>query len=107
MTCAQAIEHHEETRKEQIVPATATHVKEIYLTLSRFPRTIAQEKSTHAGGIASRVTMRPLELSKIKLIIVADADADADAKEYCAAHNRHKGEKRKPWRFQAMPMCDK
>jgi hypothetical protein len=36
-------------------------IKEIYFTLSRSSRTNSQEKSTHAGGIASRVTMRPLE----------------------------------------------
>jgi hypothetical protein len=38
-----------------------TMITEICFTLSRSPRTVAQEKSAHAGGIASRVTMRPLE----------------------------------------------
>jgi hypothetical protein len=34
---------------------------EICFTLLHFSRTNTQQKSTHAGGIASRVTMRPLE----------------------------------------------
>jgi hypothetical protein len=34
---------------------------EICFTSSHFSRTNTQQKSTHAGGIASRVTMRPLE----------------------------------------------
>jgi hypothetical protein len=35
--------------------------RDLSLTLSRSPRTNSQEKSTDAGGIASRVTTRPLE----------------------------------------------
>jgi hypothetical protein len=34
---------------------------EICFALSHFSRTNTQQQSTHAGGIASRVTMRPLE----------------------------------------------
>ena len=36
-------------------------MKEICFALLRSSRTNFQEKSTHVGGIASRVTMRPLE----------------------------------------------
>jgi hypothetical protein len=39
-------------------------ITEIYFTLSRSPRTNSQEKSTHTGGIASRVAMRPLEVRR-------------------------------------------
>jgi hypothetical protein len=54
-----------------------------------------------AGGVASRVTMWPLEMKRSSSVI---ADADADAEERCAVHNGHRGEKKKPWKFQATPM---
>jgi hypothetical protein len=41
-------------------------ITEIYFTLSRSPRTNSQEKSTHTGGITSRVAMRPLEVRRHK-----------------------------------------
>jgi hypothetical protein len=44
--------------------ANAMTMTEICFASSRFPHTTAQEKSTHAGGIASRVTTRPLKVRK-------------------------------------------
>jgi hypothetical protein len=73
-------------------------------TLSRFPRTIAQEKSTHAGGIASRVTMRPLEMRRSK-----QCGCRCRCRCRCrgmlhSAQQTQRQKKRKPWKFQATPM---
>jgi hypothetical protein len=75
---------------------------EICFTSSLLTCTTAQEKSTHAGGIASRVTMRPLELRKLKQQqlqmqmqmqrnVVQDA---TDTKVKKGNLNRHKGKKK-------------
>ncbi len=51
--------HSDESRIGPVVTLFTICNDRSILTLSRFPRTTAQEKSTHAGGTASRVTMRP------------------------------------------------
>jgi hypothetical protein len=42
------------------------------------------------------------QVEKIKATRIAHAKADAE--EHCTACNRHKGKKKKPWKFQAAPM---
>jgi hypothetical protein len=60
----------QDTRKDEIlfVPkledGEQTTAEVRCFTLSCFPHTIAQEKSTHTGGVASRDTMRRLEVRR-------------------------------------------
>jgi hypothetical protein len=41
--------------------AFMTMTTDVCFAFLRFPCTTAQEKSTHAGGVASRVTKQPLK----------------------------------------------